>query len=162
MKKYIVFLLLFCFSFSFLYAKKKVDRETLAWRYEVEDLGLTGRQGTAMIKVWTYAKKKDVALMQAVKNAVHAVVFKGYGIQRPLASDGTVYEKNRSFFNDFFKTGGSYQQFVSLVNNGALESGDVIKLKKEYKVGVKVVVRKDELRKYLEKSGVIKAMNSMF
>lgn len=162
MKKYIVFLLLLCFSLSSLYAKKKVDRETLAWRYEVEDLGLTGKQGTAVFKVWTYAKKKDAALMQAAKNAVHAMVFKGYGIQKPLASDGTVYDQHRVFFNDFFKTGGDYQQFVTLVNNGTLASGDVIKLKKEYKVGVKVAVRKDELRKYLEKSGVIRALNNMF
>ena len=162
MKRYIIFLLLLCFPIQVLHAKKKVDRETFAWRYEVEDIGKTGKQGTAVFKVWTYAKKKDAALMQASKNAVHAIVFKGYGIQKPLASDGTVYEKHRAFFNDFFKTGGDYQQFVSLVNNGALEAGDVIKLKKEYKVGVKVSVRKDELRKYLEKSGVIEAMNSMF
>ena len=162
MKRYIIFILLLCFSVQGLYAKKKVDRETFAWRYEVEDIGQTGKQGTAVFKVWTYAKKKDAALMQAAKNAAHAVVFKGYGIQKPLASDGTVYENNRAFFNDFFKTGGDYQQFVTLVNNGALEPGDVIKLKKEYKVGVKVVVRKDDLRKYLEKAGVIKALNSMF
>lgn len=115
-----------------------------------------------MFKVWTYAKKKDVALMQAAKNAVHAVIFKGYGIQKPLAADGMVYQEHRSFFNDFFKNGGAYQQFVSLANNGALAAGDIIKLKKEYKVGVTVIVRKDALRKYLEKSGVIEAMNSMF
>lgn len=162
MKRYIILLLLLCFSSQALLAKKKVDRETFAWRYEVEDIGQTGKQGTAIFKVWTYAKKKDVALMQAAKNAAHAIVFKGYGIQKPLATDGTVYENNRAFFNDFFRTGGDYQQFVTLVNNGALEAGDVIKLKKEYKVGVKVVVRKDDLRKYLEKAGVIKAMNSMF
>ncbi len=162
MKRYIVFLLSMCLFMPVLHAKKKVDKETMAWRYEVEDLGKIGKQGTAMFKVWTYAKKKDVALMQAAKNAVHAVVFKGYGIQKPLASDGTVYEKHRAFFNTFFKTGGDYQQFVTLVNNGALQAGDVVKLKKEYKVGVQVVVRKDDLRKFLEQAGVIQAMNSMF
>ncbi|MDE5605838.1 MAG: hypothetical protein K2I68_00855, partial [Bacteroidales bacterium] len=96
MKRYIILLLLLCFSSQALLAKKKVDRETFAWRYEVEDIGQTGKQGTAIFKVWTYAKKKDVALMQAAKNATHAIVFKGYGIQKPGATDGTVYERVRA------------------------------------------------------------------
>lgn len=162
MKKYIVFFLSLCLSVGMLHAKKKVDKETMQWRYEIEDLGTTGKQGTAMFKVWTYAKKQDAALLQAAKNAVHAVVFMGFGIYKPLVADGTEYQKHRDFFDTFFKTGGEYQQFVSLVNNGALQAGDVVKLKKEYKVGVKVVVRKDELRKFLEKTGIIQSMNSMF
>ena len=42
--------------FCMAQSKKKADKETAEWRYEIEAVG-TGTQGTYQIKVWSYSKK---------------------------------------------------------------------------------------------------------
>ena len=72
------------------------------------------------------------------------------------------YESNKAYFDDFFEN-GYWRQYVQLTNNGAIAPGDMIKVdKKEYKVGMLVTINVAELRKRLEKDGIIKSMNSFF
>jgi predicted RecA/RadA family phage recombinase len=66
------------------------------------------------------------------------------------------------FFKEFFKDGGKYSKYVTLVNNGAIAAGDVMKVGKEYKVGVIVSVNTAGLRKDLEQAGIIKALTNGF
>ena len=58
-------------------AKRKANKDTKIWRYEIEGVS-QGTQGTYLIKVWSYSKKPKVAIEQAKKNAVHGVIFRGY------------------------------------------------------------------------------------
>lgn len=141
---------------------KNPNKETMQWRYEVQDLNITGKQGTCVFKIWTYAKNEKKAISQAGKNAVHAIIFKGYGYYPALVSGADVYEQHKDFFDNFFKDGGEYQLYVQFVNNGAIAPSDNIKLKNEYKIGVKAIVRKDALRECLEKAGIIQTANSIF
>lgn len=152
--------------------KKKLDKETFEWRYEIEPAVGQAHQGSCIVKVWTYAKKANQATAQAAKNAVHGIIFKGYAAknggnvripaQKPLVSDSKAAIENEAWFKEFFKDGGRYMQFVTLVNNGAPAPGDLIKVGKEYKTGIVVVVRKDELRKELENAGIIRSLDSGF
>lgn len=149
--------------------KKKADKQTVAWRYEIEAEG-TGVQGTYQIKVWSYSRNVETAIEQAKKNAVHGIIFKGYMSngripgQKPLARNHDLYNENKAFFTDFFKTGsGDYMKFVTLANNGQIGVGDRIKISnKEYKIGVVISVNVAELRKYLESKGLIKGLSSGF
>ncbi len=155
-----------------VFAKKnKQDKETFQWRYEIEPTVGQAKQGACIVKVWTYAKKMDQAVAQAQKNAVHGIIFKGYAPstdgtrmpgQKPLVTDYETELEHAAYFEDFFKDGGRYMRFVSLVNNGTPGAGDLIKVGKEYKVGVVVVVLKDELRKELETAGIIRSLGSGF
>lgn len=146
---------------------KKLDRDTEEWRYQVEAVN-TGKQGSYLIKVWTYAQKVEWAEQQAPKNAVHAVIFKGFPSkdrvkgQKPLVSAQNNMGDNDEFFKDFFKDGGEYSRFVTLVNSGAIAPGDVVKVGKEFKVGYTTSVSVGELRKYLEQNEIIKALDSGF
>ena len=150
-------------------ARKKADIATAQWRYEIEGVG-TGREGTYLLKVWSYSKRPDVAIEQAKKNAVHGVIFKGYvgtkqgvSTQKPLVKSLTAAKEHEQFFKDFFANGGAYLKFVSTTADGAVAAGDRMKIgRNEYKVGVVVSVRKDELRKELETQGIIKGLSSMF
>ena len=152
--------------------KKKANNETMEFRYEAESTTGQAVQGFTLIKVYTYSKSKDVATKQAGKNAVHAILFKGTADynngsvrivgQKPLVSDITAYDQNKTFFEKFFADGGDYQRFVQFVNNGIPDVGDAVKVGKEYKVGLKVLVNKAELRKYLEEAGIIKKLGSGF
>lgn len=149
--------------FSVSLSADKVDKDTMQWRYEVQDLGIQqSQQGKYVFKIWTYSKNPKKALMQAGKNAVHAVIFKGFGVHPSLISDATAYHKNKAFFDEFFKDGGQYQMYIHFINNGAIAPADNIKLPNEYKIGVKCVVQKDALRKALEEAGIIEKANSIF
>jgi hypothetical protein len=148
-------------------ARKKADKDTEKWRYEIEAVQ-TGTQGTYLIKVWSYSKKPDVAIEQAKKNAVHGVIFKGFtgtstvSGQRPLTDNVNLEEEKADFFKPFFADGGKYMKFVSSSNDGAVGAEDRMKVGKEYKVGVIVSVNVTALRKDLEAAGIIKSLGAGF
>ncbi len=177
-KLYTYFLLLF-FMFGFneaisqqkkaKKARAKADVETEAWRYQTEPMGdQVSAQGTVQFKVWQYNKKPFVAKEQAMKNAVHAVIFRGIQSSQRVRGfralvDSNTQSENSTYFDSFFENrGGKYMKFVSLAMEGGIGSGDVIKLKKEYKVGVVVVVRTSDLKKELENDGILKSVRSIF
>lgn len=170
-----IIILLFAFvmtglptQFAHAQAKKKANKDTENWRYEVECAGV-GKEGTYMIKVWSYSKKPQVAMEQSKKNAVHAIIFQGFAgggqgctAQKPLTNNPNLEQEKADYFEAFFADGGKYMKYVSTANDGAIGAGDRVKVGKEYKVGVIVTVAKDNLRKDLEAAGIIKSLSSGF
>lgn len=147
--------------------QRKANKDTEAWRYEIEAVQ-TGTQGTYLIKVWSYSKKPEVATEQSKKNAVQGIIFKGFpgkaGVpgQNPLTNNSNLEEEKADFFKSFFSDGGKYMKFVTLSNDGAVAAEDRMKIGKEYKIGVIVSVNVTELRKELENSGIIRSLTSGF
>ena len=164
----LILCLLIPFSFSAQNGKKKANKDTYNWRYELEVVA-TGVQVTYQVKVLSYSKKADTAIEQAKKNAVHGIIFRGFTAngrvqgKKPLSRNPNLEIEHGDFFKDFFAQGGKYLKFVSVVNNGAIAPGDRIKVsKKEYKIGVVISVDVNSLRKDLEAAGIIKSMSSGF
>ena len=166
MKKFLLLLLTAALCLPMTAAtirQKKADKDTNQFRYEIECAG-NAIQGTYLVKVWSYSKKASVAENQCRKNAVHGVIFKGYGggqgcvSQRPLANQPGVEDQYKDYFKEFFAEGGEFQKYASIME-GTVET---VKVGREYKVGVVVSVRKDDLRKALEAAGIIKTLNSGF
>ena len=165
-----LFLLLNALVFNtnaFSQARKKADNDTKNWRYEIEGVG-EGKEGTYLIKVWTYSKKSKVAIEQAKKNAIHGIIFKGYtGVGRvsgqpPLTSDPGVEFEKADFFDPFFDENGGYMKYINVTGDGSVSPEDVLKVNKEYKIGVIVSVKKDMLKKDLAAAGVIRSLSSGF
>ena len=146
--------------------KRKAQKDTEAWRYEIECFGI-GKAGTKVIKVWSYSKKAKIAIAQAKKNAVHGIIFQGYAgggqgctSQKPLCSDPSIEQQKEEFFSNFFNiNGGKYMKFVS---NSGDSTPTVKKVGKEYKIGVVVTVMSDNLRKDLEAAGIVRGLSSGF
>jgi len=145
--------------------QRRVDKQTTQWRYELQAAVGQAKQGACLVRVWTYSSKPTIAEGQAGKNAIHGIIFKGYppstdGSQlvgrEPLISDPTVEAQHKAYFDEFFKAGGAYQRYVSYIGNGIPDAQ--IKVGKEYKVGITVIVLIDQLRKRLEEDGIIKAL----
>lgn len=95
---------------------------------------------------------------------MHGVIFKGYGggqgcvSQRPMANQPGVENQFKDYFDQFFANGGEFQKYASIMEG----TTEIVRVGKEYKVGVVVSVRKDDLRKALEAAGVIRKLNSGF
>lgn len=146
-------------------AQKKADKQTAHWRYELQPAVGQAAEGACLVRVWTYSSKPSIAEGQAGKNAVHGIIFKGYPASSdgsrligrdPIINDPQIEDANVAYFNEFFKSGGAYQRYVSYIGNGIPDPP--IKVGKEFKVGITVVVLVDQLRKRLEEDGIIKGM----
>lgn len=165
MRKFLLSLLAvaLCLPMTAGIRQKKADKDTEQFRYEIECAG-NAIQGTYLVKVWTYSKKASVAENQCRKNAVHGVIFKGYGggqgcvSQRPMANQPGIENQFKDYFDRFFANGGEFQKYASIMEG----TTETVKVGREYKVGVVVSVRKDDLRKALEAAGIIKTLNSGF
>lgn len=164
-KLFLTFALLFstlCATLSAQGAKKKADEETMQWRYELQASVGQAPKGTAIMRVWTYSKKVQIATLQAGKNAVHGILFAGIAptndqLRLPgvpaIINDPTIETQHAAYFDAFFADGGPYQRYVSYMANGVPD--EVIKIGKEYKVGLNVTVQVDALRQRLIDDGVI-------
>lgn len=168
MKKIFFLLVVMLTATSFGQAKKKADKATEEWRYEIECAGI-GTDGTYLIKVWSYSKKPTIAITQAKKNAVHGIIFKGFAggaqgcnSQKALVNNPNIESEKEDFFQPFFEDGGKYMKFVSASSDGNVDAADRMKVGKEYKIGVLVSVMKDALRKDLEAAGIIRGLSSGF
>lgn len=142
---------------------KKADKETEQMRYELQATIGQAPEGSALVRVWTYSKKANVATDQAGKNAVHGILFKGYpsyneGNNRivgreAMITDANVQQEKQAYFDEFFADGGAYQRFISFIGNG--EPDKILKVDKEYKVAITVIVQVDALRQRLQEDGII-------
>ena len=154
-------------SAAFSQAKKKAEKDTKVWRYEVEAVQ-QGTEGTYLVKVWSYSKKPSVAIEQAKKNAVHGIVFRGVAAmgrvtaQKPLTNNPNLEMEKQEFFDDFFADGGKYMKFVNVTGDGSVAAEDRMKVGKEYKIGVVVSINVQLLRNDLEAAAIIKGLNSGF
>ncbi len=147
-------------------AKKKANKETAEWHYELENLAV-GNNNTKVIKVWSYSKKADVARDQAPKNAVHGIIFRGAAENTdkrlmkvlPLTDNIFAMDTHKDFFDNFFGEGGDYRRYVTVSEM----SPEVRKIgRRQYKVGVIVNIDYNGLRKALETASVIKSLSSGF
>ncbi len=162
-------LLLFCLDSSAQSKKKKkADENTKQWYYELEAYN-TPNKGAVYVKVWSYGPDVTVARDQAMKNAVHGVIFRGVPAndarripaKSPLVADYEVEQNHKAFFDQFFTDGGEYLRYVTKTTSAS--SDDILKYdKKNYKVGIIVTVQYDALKKMLEKRGIIESLTSGF
>lgn len=137
---------------------KKTDKEN--FRYDIEYVKSAGT-GMNTVRLGSYTKDKKENEDLARRNAVHAVIFKGYagnGATMPaLAKDPDTEANNADFFQAFFAQGGDAGRFVTGVT-----SSELMKVGKEYKYTATVTINSAALRKYLEQKGIIRALSSGF
>ena len=156
--KFILLLFITVFSTTSISAKK-VDVTTT--RYEIEGVE-TGSEGTYLVKVYVFTDKPEATAEQLKYAAVHGVLFKGFAGKGFAAQKAMVNRDVEITKADFFKAfwnNNDYLAYATIINDVA----DRIKIsKKEYKLAAIVSVSKDELRKLLEDSGIIRGLNTGF
>jgi hypothetical protein len=152
--------------FSCRPAKLTDPRTATSYDYEVVFIR-TGAAGTELFKVFSYGRNEKECIEASKLNAIKAILFKGIpgsGMQRPMISEAGAEEKYKDYFNEFFKSGGRYLNFVALSSDGSIDSMDRIRVKngKLLKIGIVVSVQKDNLRKQLQDDKIIKSLSSGF
>lgn len=124
----------------------------------------SGIQGTYLVQIYVYNKKGKVADDVLKRAAVRGVIFRGVPgfdhvpTQPAMASPDAEHAK-LDFFNAFFADGGDYLNYANIIPG----SYSIIKTaKKGYKVGAKVQILKDDLRRVLEKANVSHSLSNGF
>lgn len=157
-----------CLSVMMLLAGCGASRQlsnsaTGKFQYEIEGVS-NGTQGSYLVKVWSYSATKNANVEVCKRNAVHGVIFKGYAgsgqvrPQNPLVREPGAEAKYADYFNSFFASGGEFNRYVTVTYG----SQEIVKVGKQYKVGLVVSVSKDQLRKALEDAGIIKSLSHGF
>lgn len=131
--------------------------------YTIQGAG-TATQGDYLVKVTLISKKKKVTNAQLCSAAVHGVLFRGFSnqqtrqSQKPLAGSAANEAQHADFYKDFFAEGGNAKNYADVMES----SRSVTKVDGKYHVTAIVTVHKENLLKYLEESGVVKGLNSIF
>lgn len=167
MKKIILCLLALTVFAGSVSAKKD---KTPGYDYELSLVmeNVASTSGYKVFKVWSYTKKKETITQEInMRNAVHGILFKGLaaadegsqGNVPAMVPDG--YDNFKGYFDNFFGS-GEFKQFVQLTSKGAQKAGDVVKVGKQYKVGLLVQVNVTALRKRLERDGIVRSATDIF
>ena len=152
MKKILLFLILALASVA-----------SFAQEYNITSAG-QGKDGNYLVKVRTYVPKTKMAEDAVKQCAVHGVIFRGVidpsgaATQKPLVNDPNIANTKKSFFEDFFSK-GDYLKYVSVVES-SLTCTKVPK--KKYEATALLLVDKESLKGYLEKSGIIQGFSNLW
>ena len=121
-----------------------------------------GVENTKLVKVTSYVKKVKEAEKQLKKDAIYCSLFKpmgpneiNYCNQQPPPVSEEIKIAKKDWFNNFFKDGGKYTDFVKLSESG-YEEEDLGKVNK-----VKSVcnILYTDLRRYLESEHILEKIN---
>lgn len=160
-----ILLLIFLFIQSASNAQNRRDGRKLyksSYNFEATCIA-TGVEGVKILMVWVEEKKLAIAKVEVEKDAVAACIFKGakgYDEVPPIITETDADIKYEEYFDDFFKTGGKYLQFIAASTE--VDPGNIIrKGKKLVRVGAKIAVDYDALRKQLEADGIIRSIKAV-
>lgn len=165
MKK-VIFLLMaaFCLSSTSTIASAKEKAPEVT---EVSVIGEgVGNGGRVLLSVTCAAKKAEKVTENDLRNAaINCVLFRGWTDKSrstsfdsstnhdPIAGNADARTKNADYFNDFLSSNEAFN-YVEIVP----DTRKVIKNGKLYEVSQTVTVNVKELRKKLERDGIIKGL----
>lgn len=139
------------------------DKSSLAafYDYETECIG-TEYDGSLTLRAWGDGNTRQDAIDQAVKRAIHDVVFVGItkglsgNLSKPLLLEANAEEKYEDYFNKFFADrGGDFRKFANFKDEKE-NSVQVAENRQVYKYGVTVRVLRADLKAKLKEDGIIK------
>lgn len=118
MKKSVIISMLALLLLSGCNASKKIDSTYAYNDFEVKCVATDGEY--ELLRSWGKGNDKKSSLVQARKNALRAVMFKGItgGVggcrMHPIVTAVNAEENNREYFNNFFSENGQWSKFVKI------------------------------------------------
>ena len=128
------------------------------YSFETECLGVE-LDGSQTLRAWGKGKNQRDAFVQAQKNAVRDVLFKGISKgssecnQKPVLIEVNAQEKHQDYFFIFFEDGGKYSKFTTNTD-GKIKNK--FTTNNEYVVETTVRVLRNKLKNQLIKDNIIK------
>lgn len=130
--------------------------------YQIEGAG-TGNMATSLVQVTIISKNKDFHEHEFGRCAIHGILFRGYSdanssytssSHSAIMGSPMAEAQHADFFKSFFDS--MYAGYVQVQG----DTRRVVKVGKEYKTSVTVAVSVSQLKKDLEKAGILKSLKS--
>jgi putative intracellular protease/amidase len=122
-----------------------------------------GAEGLQIVMVAGVARNDRDALVEAQKNAVKAMLFRGVTTSvctvPPMLRPADITPEANSYFTRMFTTGGTYLSYIAFTGD---QVETRIKVGRQIKVGSTIVVSVTRLRQDLEQAGILRALGSEF
>lgn len=130
--------------------------------YQV-DCAVVGAQGTQVLVTHGTARKVEAAIVEARRNAVRAVIFRGVTTTActvpPMLRPAEVTEPVNRYFDEFFGPRGGYGSYVTFVGE-QIESR--VNVGQDVRVRTTVRVETGRLRRDLEAAGIARRLDDVF
>ncbi len=158
MKRYILIIAILFATVTMSYAK---GTSSAYITYDTECLGVSS-DGSQVLIAWGAGKTRADAKVEAMKNALNDVIFKGIRSgdelcdTKPMVHGPNVKEKYEDFFYRFFSEDGDYKKFVSDDEGGRRLNRTKELSRRQKKFGIVVTVFRPQLKEYLKQNGIIK------
>lgn len=154
-----------CVAMSSCGSNKSVLSSTRPSSTTMECVQITS-DGNFIIEVQSVGKDVENAKEEALKYSVRSLLFDGIQgstsnrIQghKPLVTDPSTLLDKQNYFQQLFDS-GDYRLYAELIPN---DLPRIVKVDNGYKIKVKVILKKNLLRRRLEKDGIIKSLSSTF
>lgn len=137
----------------------KAQSKAANYNFEIEHI--KSDDGIETLKIYSFEKNQTKGIEQGKINSIKAILFKGVPnsqYTKPLITEYDAEENYKSYFKDFFKKNGKYLKFITISNHIA----EVTKEGNKLKIGLIVTIQVNNLRKELEDTKIIKALNNGF
>lgn len=162
-KFYIIVLLSACFVATSCSTSKKAMNSPTPAATTMECTQITN-DDNYIVEVQSVGKNVEKATEAALVYAVKGLLFEGIPgstvnrIQslQPLVKDASLKTTKKEYFDNLFE-GGDYRMYVETIPG---VTPKVVKVDGGYRVKVSVILKKQLLRKRLEKDGIIKSLGS--
>jgi hypothetical protein len=122
-----------------------------------------GTEGVQIVTVFGVARNDRDALVEAQRNAVRAILFRGVQSSvctvPPMLRPVDITPQADQYLSRMFAPGGTYLSYISFAGDqveSRVEVGRVIK------VGTTIVVNTNRLRQDLEQAGILRTLGSEF
>lgn len=160
-----ILLLMVCLAFASCSTTKKAVNTTSPSTLTMECVQLTS-DGNCIIEVQGNGRNIEQATESALVYAVKGVLFDGIPgstvnriqSQQPFIKDASIRVTKKEYFEKFFES-GDYRLYAEVLPNSLPR---IVKIGGNFRVKVSVILKKNLLRKRLEKDGIIKSLASPF
>lgn len=145
-------------AFTGCRGSQKVSSSMSYYNFESSHVA-TSASGAVTMRAWGSGPDKSSALLEAMKNAVSDVIFKGvkggsdYNCQ-PLVTEVNARERYAPYFDRFYANNGEFRKFVHETSNHDLSRIESKSLGRQ-NFGVTVTVDRPALRAQLIRDGII-------
>lgn len=123
--------------------------------------------GSKMVRVVAYGKSPDAAIEQALVDAVAALTFDGVkgegemeGCPAILLNGRKVYDKDKSFFDKFFRK-GEFLKYVEKVNSTYPYGADNVKTSRGRRIQIILIVNWKGLADFFREAGYRTAISEL-
>lgn len=133
---------------SLLSCKSKIETISGYYNYETECVSVE-KNGVQTVKAWGFGLREKEAILNARKNAIDDILFKGIRGGRgscnirPIISNPNIKMDRASYFNAFYAPNGAFQKYAGVPEENWLRQKLKVNKKNDGNLAYEIIINVD-------------------